>query len=125
MLPRILVVDDDHYTRTLFQRLLGKSAELSLAADGGEARRLFAAGDFNLVQWAAGATMTLVGLSVLKLGVLAMFLAPIAAGLASVLHGFGYAARRVTLRPSLHWSKEIVRSGLPAIHHAQHRRQLT
>ncbi|MBK9351963.1 MAG: sigma-54-dependent Fis family transcriptional regulator [Sulfuritalea sp.] len=49
MLPRILVVDDDHYTRTLFQRLLGKSAELSLAADGGEARRLFAAGDFNLV----------------------------------------------------------------------------
>ncbi len=49
MLPRILVVDDDHYTRTLFQRLLGKSAELSLAADGGEARRLFAGGDFNLV----------------------------------------------------------------------------
>ena len=49
MLPRILVVDDDHYTRTLFQRLFGKSAELSLAADGGEARRLFAAGDFNLV----------------------------------------------------------------------------
>ncbi len=49
MLPRILVVDDDHYTRTLFKRLLGKSAELSLAADGGEARRLFAAGDFNLV----------------------------------------------------------------------------
>jgi len=67
------------------------------------------------LQWAAGATMTLVGLSVLKLGVLAMFLAPIAAGLASVLHGFGYAARRVTLRSSLHWSKEIVRSGLPAI----------
>jgi two-component system response regulator AtoC len=49
MLPRILVVDDDHYTRTLFKRLLGKSAELSLAADGAEARRLFAAGDFNLV----------------------------------------------------------------------------
>jgi two-component system response regulator AtoC len=44
MLPRILVVDDDHYTRTLFKRLLGKSAELSLAADGAEARRLFAAG---------------------------------------------------------------------------------
>ena len=49
MLPRILVVDDDHYTRTLFKRLLGKSAELSLAADGAEARCLFAAGDFNLV----------------------------------------------------------------------------
>ncbi len=49
MLPRILVVDDDHYTRTLFKRLLETSAELSFAADGDEARRLFAAGDFNLV----------------------------------------------------------------------------
>jgi O-antigen/teichoic acid export membrane protein len=67
------------------------------------------------LQWAAGATTTLVGLSVMKLGVLAMFLAPIAAGLVSVLHGVGYAARRVSLRPSLHWSKQIVQSGLPAI----------
>lgn len=49
MLPRILVVDDDHYTRTLLKRLLKKSAELSLAADGEEARRLFATEDFNLV----------------------------------------------------------------------------
>lgn len=67
------------------------------------------------LQWAAGATTTLVGLSVMKIGVLAMFLAPIAAGLASVLHGFCYAARRVSVRPSLHWGKEIVRSGMPAI----------
>ena len=67
------------------------------------------------LQWAAGATTTLVGLSVMKIGVLAMFLAPIAAGLASVLHGCRYAARRVSLRPSLHWSKQIVQSGLPAI----------
>jgi DNA-binding NtrC family response regulator len=49
MRPRILVVDDDHYTRTLFKRLLEKSADVSLAADGEEARRVFAAGDFNLV----------------------------------------------------------------------------
>ena len=67
------------------------------------------------LQWVAGATTTLVGLSVMKIGILAMFLAPIAAGLVSVLHGFHYAARRVSLRPSLHWSRQIVRSGLPAI----------
>ena len=67
------------------------------------------------LQWAAGATTTLVGLSVMKIGVLALFLAPIAAGLASVLHGFRYAARRVSLQPSLHWSKQIVQSGMPAI----------
>jgi len=67
------------------------------------------------LQWAAGATTTLIGLSVMKIGVLAMFLAPIAAGLVSVLHGFHYAARRVSLRPSLHWSKQIVQSGMPAI----------
>ena len=67
------------------------------------------------LQWAAGATTTLIGLSVMKIGVLAMFLAPIAAGLVSVLHGFHYAARRMSLRPSLHWSKQIVQSGMPAI----------
>jgi O-antigen/teichoic acid export membrane protein len=67
------------------------------------------------LQWAAGAATTLVGLSVMKIGILAMFLAPIAAGLASILHGFRYAVRRVSLRPSLHWSKQIVQSGLPAI----------
>ena len=49
MRAKILVVDDDHYTRTLLQRLLEKSADVSLAADGDEARRLFAAEDFNLV----------------------------------------------------------------------------
>ncbi len=67
------------------------------------------------LQWAAGATTTLVGLSVMKIGVLAMFLAPIAAGLVSVLHGFHYIASRVTLRPSLYWGKQIVHSGMPAI----------
>lgn len=47
--PRILVVDDDHYTRTLLEHLLGKSADVRLAADGNEARAAFAAEDFNLV----------------------------------------------------------------------------
>ena len=37
MLPKILVVDDDHYTRTLLQHLLETSAEVRLAADGKEA----------------------------------------------------------------------------------------
>ena len=67
------------------------------------------------LQWGAGATITLVGLSVAKIGVLALFLAPIAAGLTATLHGLWYAAHRVSLRPSLHWGKEIVRSGMPAI----------
>lgn len=67
------------------------------------------------VQWAAGAATTLVGLAVMKVGVLAMFLAPLAAGLASVVHGFHYAARRISWRPSWHWGKQIVRSGMPAI----------
>jgi len=49
MLPKILVVDDDRHTRILFERLLAKTALVSLAADGAEARRLFAADDFNLV----------------------------------------------------------------------------
>ena len=49
MRPRILVVDDDHYTRTLLQHLLEKSSDVRLAADGDAARRLFAAEDFNLV----------------------------------------------------------------------------
>jgi DNA-binding NtrC family response regulator len=49
MLPKILVVDDDHYTRTLLEHLLAKTADVRLAADGDEARRLFAAEDFNLV----------------------------------------------------------------------------
>lgn len=49
MLPKILVVDDDRHTRTLFDRLLAKTAVVSLATDGAEARKLFAADDFNLV----------------------------------------------------------------------------
>ncbi len=49
MRPKILVVDDDRYTRTLIDRLLGRSAEIHLASDGAEARRLFANEDFNLV----------------------------------------------------------------------------
>jgi len=48
-LPKVLVVDDDGYTRTLIERLLGKSADVRLAADGAEGRRLFAEDDFNLV----------------------------------------------------------------------------
>ena len=48
-LPKVLVVDDDRYTRTLIERLIGKYAAVSLAADGAEGRRLFAGGDFNLV----------------------------------------------------------------------------
>lgn len=43
MLPNILVVDDDHYTRTLLEHLLARTAKVWLAADGAEARRLFAA----------------------------------------------------------------------------------
>lgn len=49
MLPKILVVDDDRHTRILLERLLGKAAEVSLATDGAEARRLFASEDCNLV----------------------------------------------------------------------------
>lgn len=49
MTPKILVVDDDRHTRILLERLLGKTAEVSLATDGTEARRLFAAEDCNLV----------------------------------------------------------------------------
>ncbi len=67
------------------------------------------------LQWGAGAVTTLVGLSVVKIGVLALFLAPIAAGLMSAIHGFSYIACKVSVRPSLHWFKEIVRTGLPAI----------
>lgn len=50
MRPRILVVDDDPYTRTLFDGILrNRDIDLALAADGGEARRLFIEQDFNLV----------------------------------------------------------------------------
>jgi len=49
MLPKILVVDDDRYTRTLLEQLLRKTAQVHLASDGDSARKLFAAHDFNLV----------------------------------------------------------------------------
>ncbi len=49
MLPRILVVDDDRYTRTLIEQLMRKSAQVHLAENGEEARKLFDAIDFNLV----------------------------------------------------------------------------
>ncbi|MBI3148972.1 MAG: sigma-54-dependent Fis family transcriptional regulator [Betaproteobacteria bacterium] len=49
MSQKILVVDDDRHTRILLDRLLAKSASVSLATDGAEARRLFAADDYNLV----------------------------------------------------------------------------
>ena len=32
--PKVLIVDDDHYTRTLLNRLIGKTADVRLAADG-------------------------------------------------------------------------------------------
>lgn len=49
MSQKILVVDDDRHTRILLDRLLAKSASVRLATHGAEARRLFAAEDFNLV----------------------------------------------------------------------------
>lgn len=67
------------------------------------------------LQWLAGAGTTLIGLAVAHLGVLALFLAPISAGVVSAAHGLWYAARKMSPRPSLRWVKEIVRSGMPAI----------
>jgi two-component system response regulator AtoC len=49
MMPKILVVDDDRYTRTLIEQLMRKTAEVHLAENGEAARQLFAAVDFNLV----------------------------------------------------------------------------
>jgi len=49
MLPKILVVDDDRYTRALIERLMRKTAQVHLAEDGEVARQLFADVDFNLV----------------------------------------------------------------------------
>ena len=48
MVPKILVVDDDRYTRTLIEQMMRKTAEVHLAEDGAAARKLFAAVDFNL-----------------------------------------------------------------------------
>jgi DNA-binding NtrC family response regulator len=49
MLPKILIVDDDRHTRVLLERLLAKSAQITLAINGAEARQQFAGEDFNLV----------------------------------------------------------------------------
>jgi len=49
MPPKILVVDDDRHTRILLERLLAKTALVTLASAGDEARQAFAADDFNLV----------------------------------------------------------------------------
>jgi two-component system, NtrC family, response regulator AtoC len=49
MLPKILVVDDDRHTRMLLDRMLAKTAQVTLAEDGAQARQCFANGDFNLV----------------------------------------------------------------------------
>jgi two-component system response regulator HydG len=47
--PRILLVDDDPYTRSLFAELLrGKAIELHTTANAADARRAFRATDFNL-----------------------------------------------------------------------------
>lgn len=48
-LPKILVVDDDRYTRTLIKQLMMKTAQVHLAESGDVARQLFAGTDFNLV----------------------------------------------------------------------------
>ena len=69
----------------------------------------------ELLQWAAGAMTTLVGLAVVKIGVLALFLAPISAGLLSAVHGLWYAAGKLSPQFSVRWGKEIVVSGMPAI----------
>jgi O-antigen/teichoic acid export membrane protein len=67
------------------------------------------------LQWGTGAATTLVGLSVMKLGVVAMFLAPIAGGIASTIHGWYYIRRKISGRVRAHWLREIVQTGVPAI----------
>lgn len=50
MRPKLLIVDDDHYTVRFLQGLLRhKNAELAVARDATEARRAFQGTDFNLV----------------------------------------------------------------------------
>ncbi len=47
---RLLVVDDDHFTRTLFGGLLGgRVGAMRFAENGAQARALFATDDYNLV----------------------------------------------------------------------------
>jgi len=50
MAQKILIVDDDKYTRTFLEGVFRSSpAETQFASDAAEARRLFAATDFNLI----------------------------------------------------------------------------
>lgn len=50
MVKKILIVDDDKYMRTLLEGVFrNKPDEAQLACDAAEARRLFAATDFNLI----------------------------------------------------------------------------
>lgn len=50
MPPSILIVDDDSFTRKLFDGLLGpKGHVLTFAASGAQARQLFDTGEYNLV----------------------------------------------------------------------------
>jgi O-antigen/teichoic acid export membrane protein len=67
------------------------------------------------LQWGTGAATTLIGLSMVKLGVVAMFLAPIAGGVASSIHGWYYVRRKVSGRVRVHWLKEIIKTGMPAV----------
>jgi O-antigen/teichoic acid export membrane protein len=67
------------------------------------------------LQWLAGAITTLIGLSLADLGIVALLLAPIAAGIVSAAHGWYYVRSKMTGRFRGHWFKDIARSGLPAI----------
>lgn len=67
------------------------------------------------LQWLAGALTTLVGLILADLGMLALFLAPIAAGLASTVHGCYHLRHKLSARLRPHWLRDIARSGLPAV----------
>ncbi len=50
MAPQLLIVDDDHYTRKLLEGVFRNSpVAAQFACDAAEARRLFAATDFNLI----------------------------------------------------------------------------
>jgi O-antigen/teichoic acid export membrane protein len=67
------------------------------------------------LQWAVGALTTLIGLSVLNIGVLALFLSPILAGGASALHGIWLVSSKLSFHPSRYWAQRIIGSGLPTI----------
>lgn len=67
------------------------------------------------LQWLTAAFTTVVGLSIMKLGVLAVFLSPVAGGIVSTVHGLWYLAPKLSVQPSSRWLREIARSGMPAI----------